>query len=116
MPTTSLSEQRVMTAYAGSLAQFEIAVMADSDTTAAAQAAQGCFPASHKPITAGDRAPSAERGRAPPIIATAFGSPYTATKEPKRGPFSWPSSTWYSMLNQSSETPGRPSLPFLMGS
>jgi hypothetical protein len=31
---------------------------------------------------------------APSIIATAFGKPYTATNDPKRGPFSWPSSTW----------------------
>ncbi len=30
---------------------------------------------------------------APSIIATAFGRPYTATNDPKRGPFSWPSST-----------------------
>jgi len=25
---------------------------------------------------------------------TALARPYTATNEPKRGPFSWPSSTW----------------------
>jgi hypothetical protein len=30
----------------------------------------------------------------PSIIAIAFVTPYTATNEPKRGPFSWPSSTW----------------------
>ena len=31
---------------------------------------------------------------APSIIVTAFAIPYTATNDPKRGPFSWPSSTW----------------------
>src|SRR5664280_1322759 len=36
----------------------------------------------------------ADRASAPSIIATALATPYTATKEPKRGPFSWPSSTW----------------------
>ena len=36
----------------------------------------------------------ADRASAPSIIAIAFGTPYTATNEPKRGPFSWPSSTW----------------------
>ncbi len=34
------------------------------------------------------------RASAPSIMLTAFGTPYTATNEPKRGPFSWPSSTW----------------------
>src|SRR5260370_34551445 len=36
----------------------------------------------------------ADLASAPSIIATAFVTPYTATQEPKRGPFSWPSSTW----------------------
>ena len=30
------------------------------------------------------------RASAPSIMLTAFCTPYTATKEPKRGPFSWP--------------------------
>ena len=34
------------------------------------------------------------RASAPSIMSTAFCTPYTATNEPKRGPFSWPSSTW----------------------
>ena len=36
----------------------------------------------------------AERASAPSIMSTVFCTPYTATNEPKRGPFSWPSSTW----------------------
>ena len=34
------------------------------------------------------------RASAPSIISIVLPSPYTATNEPKRGPFSWPSSTW----------------------
>ena len=36
----------------------------------------------------------ADLASAPSIMSTVFLSPYTATNEPKRGPFSWPSSTW----------------------
>ena len=36
----------------------------------------------------------ADLASAPSIIAIAFCTPYTATNEPKRGPFSWPSRTW----------------------
>jgi hypothetical protein len=36
----------------------------------------------------------ADRARAPSIMSTVLPRPYSATKEPKRGPFSWPSSTW----------------------
>ena len=36
----------------------------------------------------------ADRASAPSIMSTVFSTPYTATNEPKRGPFSWPSSTW----------------------
>jgi hypothetical protein len=35
----------------------------------------------------------ADLASAPSIMSTVFASPYTATKEPKRGPFSWPRST-----------------------
>ena len=34
-----------------------------------------------------------DRASAPSIMVTALARPYTATNEPKRGPFSWPSST-----------------------
>ena len=36
----------------------------------------------------------ADLASAPSIISIVFLSPYTATNEPKRGPFSWPSNTW----------------------
>jgi hypothetical protein len=35
----------------------------------------------------------ADLANAPSIISIVFPSPYTATNEPKRGPFSWPSKT-----------------------
>src|SRR5215467_4322953 len=35
----------------------------------------------------------ADLANAPSIISIVFPSPYTATNEPKRGPFSWPSNT-----------------------
>ncbi|RXH20621.1 hypothetical protein EAS54_01340 [Bradyrhizobium guangzhouense] len=64
---------------------------------AASRRNHNCLGVLDRPVKPGDDSevmPHALRASAPSIMLTAFCTPYTATKEPKRGPFSWPSSTW----------------------